>query len=246
MNFKEDLTCKYCNEIYKDPITFACGDSICKHHVEELSRLNNSANKFMCPICNEESSNSNFKVNKFMQKMVENEFHKFQIDSKYKDTLESFKNEIQKLETVLKDPENLIYEEISELKRQVDLDREIVKSKIDDLADGMLKKLEYYEAKLKEECKSLDLKHYNELVDLSKSKLVDYEKCLSLFSSTKEERDEKRSQSETVINMLKFKINEAKKDFFFNITLKYKATEANIQDWFGKLKIKVCVFYLYQ
>lgn len=244
MNFKEDLTCKYCNDIYKQPITFACGDSVCKHHIEELS-LNNSANKFMCPICNEENSTSNFKVNKFMQKMVENEFHKFQIDSKYKDTLEGFKNEIKKLETVLKDPENLIYEEISELKRQVDLDREMVKSKIDDLADGMIKKLEYYEGKLKAECKSLDLRHYNEFMNLSKSKLVDYEKCLSLFSSTKEERDEKRSQSEIVINMLKLKINEAKRDFFFNITLKYKATEANVEDWFGKLKIKVYMLFLY-
>ena len=37
MNIKEDLTCKYCREIYKNPITLiCCGDNICKQHIEEL------------------------------------------------------------------------------------------------------------------------------------------------------------------------------------------------------------------
>ena len=37
-----------------------------------------------------------------MQKVVENEFHKFEIDSKYKQKLNNFKAEIQKLKKILR------------------------------------------------------------------------------------------------------------------------------------------------
>jgi hypothetical protein len=41
MNIKEELTCKYCNEVYKNPITLnCCGENICKQHVEELTSNN--------------------------------------------------------------------------------------------------------------------------------------------------------------------------------------------------------------
>jgi hypothetical protein len=69
MNIKEELTCKYCNDIYNIPITLACGDSICKHHIEELIS-SNSPNKFSCPLCNEEIINQNFSVNKCIKKWL--------------------------------------------------------------------------------------------------------------------------------------------------------------------------------
>ena len=36
MNAKEHLTCNYCNEIYKQPITLLCGDNLCKQPIDEL------------------------------------------------------------------------------------------------------------------------------------------------------------------------------------------------------------------
>jgi hypothetical protein len=71
MNIKEKLTCVYCNEISKNPITLnCCGDSICKHHIEELV-ANSSSNKFMCPLCNEENAAQHLKVNKLVQSLLE-------------------------------------------------------------------------------------------------------------------------------------------------------------------------------
>ena len=120
MNIKERLTCKYCNNIYKDPITLTCcGDNLCKQHIEELTS-SNSPNGFPCPLCNERNTNQNLRISKLIQDLLEIEAHKFQIDPKYERVLDSFRTEISNLETAINDPENEIYEQINELKRQVD------------------------------------------------------------------------------------------------------------------------------
>ena len=56
-----------------------------------------------------------------------------------------------------------------ELKRQVDLNREELKSQIDKLADGLIKQLESFEAEFKSEYKEkVDLEHYKGLIETSK------------------------------------------------------------------------------
>ena len=240
MNIKDELTCKHCNEIYTNPITLTCcGENFCKQHVAELT-LNYSSNKFTCPLCNQENSNQNLNVNKLIQKMVENELHKFQINSKYRETLESLKHEVRKMETILKDPENVIYEEISELKRQVDLDRERLKSEIDELADGLIKQLEEYEAKFKKEYKvNVDFDVYNGLLDSYRKQLAEYEKCLNLFSTNYRERKNRKKSSEKVINRLQYKINEVKKKLFSNLSITFKPITSTIKDLFSQLIVKV-------
>ena len=156
MNAKEKLTCKYCGNIYKNPITLTCGDSICKHHIEELVSKNPS-NKFSCPLCFNENMNQNFSVNKLIQDMLENDLHKFKIDSKLKKIYENLKVEVEHLEQILNNPDNVIYEQLNELKRQVYLDRERLKNEIDTLADGLIEQLEMYEKKFKSEYDSNDL-----------------------------------------------------------------------------------------
>ena len=151
MNFKEELKCKYCHEIYTNPIALnCCGETICKPHIDEIFS-NKSTNKCKCPLCDQEIKNQSFSVNKLVQKMLTTELHKLEVDSKYKQTLDNLKTEIQKLETILKDPETKIYEEISELKRKVDLDREQLKIEIDNQANDLIQQLDSYEHKFKTE-----------------------------------------------------------------------------------------------
>ena len=154
--------------------------------------------------------------------------------------LNNLKKEIGDLETILKDPENIIYEEISELKRQVDLNREQLKSQIDELADDLIHQLETYEKKFKSESKiNLDLERFSSLVSSSKQQLIQYEKCLNLFSTKKEERDEMSNQSEKNIKMLQSKSKELRDRLFSNVCIKYKPMGNRIEDSFGKLIIKV-------
>ena len=59
-----------------------------------------------------------------------------EVDSKFEKIYENLKTEIGNLD---------------ELKRQVDLDREKLKSEIDDLADGFIQQLQSYEKKFEAE-----------------------------------------------------------------------------------------------
>ena len=240
MNIKERLTCKYCNNIYKDPITLTCcGDNICKQHIEELTSTNTS-NKFKCPLCDEENVKQNFKVNKLIQDLLESNLHKFDVDSKFKIIFDSLKTEIHNLEAVLKDPENIIYEEINELKRQVNLDRENLISQIDKQAKDLIQQLESYETRFKTEYKTnVDLQHYNSLIQSSKKQLEEYEKCLNLFSSTYKEKKEESLQSEKIIKVLQPEIAELRNKLFSYLSLTYKPFKGNMEDLYGQIIIKV-------
>ena len=240
MNIKENLTCKYCNQFYNEPITLSCcGESMCKQHINELLSIDNS-NTFLCPFCNEQNLNQNFTVSKIIQNFLDIEAHKFTIEAKYERVFTHFKTEIRNFETILNEPENFIYEEINELKRQVDLDREKTKSEIDRLADDLIQQLEKFEKQFKTEYKSnVDMKHFISLVETSKQQLKEYERFLSLLSTNSEERDKQSKQSEIKINNLQSKIKELKRNLFSNKLITYKAMEMKIQDLYGKLVIKV-------
>ena len=240
MNIKDKLTCKCCNEILKNPITLnCCGDNICQQHLNELIS-SNSSNRFMCPLCNKENLNQLFHINNLIQSLLEVELHMFKINPIYDSVLNNLKKEIGNLVSILKDPENYIYEEISELKRQVDLDRERLKIQIDELANDLIQQLESYEKRFKSEYKAkVDLEHYNGLVESSKKQLVEYERCLSLFSIEKEDRYAKRIESEKMIDKLRPEIKELKEKLLANLSISYRPMEKTAADFFGKLTVKV-------
>ena len=240
MNINERLTCKCCNKIYNNPVALACGDTVCRHHIDELISNNSSSKKFTCPLCNEENSIQNLKVNKLIQSLLEIELHEFKMNPIYETVLDNLKKEIANLETILKDPENYIYEQISELRRQVDLDRENFKSQIDELADVLIQQLESFEKRFKSEYKAnVNLQHYNGLVESSKKQLIEYERCLGWFSTTTEERYGKRVESEKLIDELQPITNELKEKLFSNLSLTYESTKIEKADFFGKLIITV-------
>ena len=245
MNLKEKYTCKYCNQILKDPITLnCCADNICKQHILEL-RSSSSSNVFWCPLCNEQNSNQSLMSNRLIQSMLDIEAYKFEIDPKYEKIFESFKAEIENLEAVLNDPDNVIYEQINELKRQVDLNREDLKSHIDALADKLIQQLESYGNQFRAEYKTkVDMKHYISLGETSKKQLNEYKKYLNLLSSKAEERDKKSRQSENLIKNLHFKIEELRENLFSNKSITYEPFRLNRSELIGSLKIKLIFFFL--
>ena len=245
MNIKEKLACNYCHEVSKHQINLiCCGKRVCKQHIDELVN-ENSTNKFSCPVCLQENSNQNFHCDELIESLVEMELHKFKLNPKYEIVMNNFKLEIQELESILKEPENIIYEEIRELKRLVDLDRENLKIQIDTLADGLIQRLETYEKKFKAEYNSkIDFDKYADLVESSKNKLKEFEKCLNLFSVEKEERDEKTSEIEKTTEHLRPKINNLKQELFSNLTFTYEPMAKNTDELFGKLIVEVGFFKL--
>ena len=245
MNIKEKLTCSYCHDLFNQPITLiCCNKNICKLHIYELVRDSSSFNTFSCPLCNQDNKNQNFNVNEIIEDLIEIELHKFKLDPKYKITRDNLKMEIESLEAIVQDPENIIYEEIRELKRQVDLDRESLKHEIDTQADGLIQQLESYEKRFKAEYKSnIDLEKCNGLVESYRVQLNEFEDCLNLFSVEKEERDMRTNEINQTINILQKNIMDIKNELFSNLAISYKPMENNLNGQFEKLIIEVKINY---
>ena len=107
MNIKEEFTCKICKQIYTDPITLnCCGENICKKHIEKIM----SRDKFTCLLCQEENFNQKLNVNKFVEKLISKGLHKYEIDSKYQETLNKLEKEVDKIEAILNNHEEIIHE----------------------------------------------------------------------------------------------------------------------------------------
>ena len=103
--------------------------------------------------------------------------------------------------------------------------------------EAVLKEFGTYEKKFKSEYKSnIDLKHYNDLVESSRKQLAEYQKCLSLISTDREERDKATNQSEQVIDMLQSKIKKAKNNIFSNLSIRYESYDFNL-DYYIYIKI---------
>ena len=237
MNMKEEYTCKICKQIYNDPITlYCCGENICMKHIEKIM----SSNKFTCLLCKEENYHQKLIVNKFMQKLIAKGLHQYEIDSKYQETLNKLEKEVEKIEAILMDPELFIFEEISGLKRQVELERVKLKSQIDERANYFIQQLESYEAKFKTEYKAnVDFEHYYSLVKPSRNLLKEYENCLNLFSTKHQEREENNIQSEKIIKYLQLANKQLRNGLCSNFSISYRPFKENILDLYGLIICKV-------
>ena len=73
---------------------------------------------------------------------------------------------------------------------KLDLDIDSTKNEIDKQAVLLIQQLKSNEKIFKAKCKaSVDLEEYNDLIESTRKKLIELEKCLNLFSAKKEERD---------------------------------------------------------
>jgi hypothetical protein len=142
------------------------------------------------------------------------------------------------LEKAEKDPDSIICESISELKRQVDLDREQLKEKIDKQANEIIKKLESFEIEFKIESKTRVKSVFDD--DFKKSlsnQLQEYEKTLNSIAKTNEERENKRLDIEETLKILELKQTQFKTKLFSNKSIKYEPFSKNTGDLFGILDV---------
>ena len=115
-----------------------------------------------------------------------------------------------------------------------------MKSQIDGLADELIQRLESYERRFKAEFKTnLDIERFNDLLRSAQQQSVEYEKFLNLFSTEKEEQNEKRFKYGKLINKLQSEIKDVKAKLFSNLSFSFKPSQNNVQDFFGELIIEV-------
>ena len=152
--FQDLLKCAMCNQTFTGaPIVLECCNvNICEHHIEDNSTTNRKRKLFTCSLCeapHDMTNNKKFALNKTIEKLLEIEIPKCanfgEIFNKTTEEIKNLEFSSQKLNDLIKDPKNFIFETVAKLKRDVDLRREKIKEKLDEISNEMINKLDNYQ-----------------------------------------------------------------------------------------------------
>jgi hypothetical protein len=169
------LKCAMCKETFTSApvILNCCYQTVCESHIVNDEVANNKKRKlFTCVLCDtsHEMNNKIFVPNKTVEQLLEMELIKeMQIGKEknlgavYDETIKEIKNlemSLQKINDLIKDPENFIYERISFLENCVDLRKENLKERIDKISNEMIQKLKNFQQECYENIEKLNLENH--------------------------------------------------------------------------------------
>jgi len=149
--WKLSLTCSNCSKIFKDPVELPCEDFICKEHLEEKDVL--KQNKITCVECKQhfEVKGNTFKTVKLIQKQLDNKVYLNNEEKSLKQNIEETIHILNKMYeefNMSKTGLDLdVHNHFQEVRLQIDMHREKLKEKIDDIYMEMIDKTKDFEAK---------------------------------------------------------------------------------------------------
>lgn len=172
MSLKQDLICSNCSKILDKPIILPCSDTICMHHLNEANVI--KENKIKCLTCKEEfnlSDNASLiRPNKGLQKLIDNERY---LSDEEKNLKLSIENDLDILSKLFDEFRQIkvkldlaCHEHLAEVRRKIDLHREELKARIDDIAIEMIEQTKRFEAT---QAASLNKKFEQTLADAESS-----------------------------------------------------------------------------
>jgi hypothetical protein len=166
------LKCAMCKEIFTSApvILSCCYQTVCESHIVNNEAANNKKRKlFTCTLCDKshETNNKIFAPNKTVEQLLEMQIIKEveigkekNLGAVYDETIKEIENlemSLQKINDLIKDPENFIYERISLLENCVDLRKESLKARIDLISNEMIQKLKNFQRECYENIEKLNL-----------------------------------------------------------------------------------------
>ena len=142
------LICEFtgCKLILDNPVTMPCGNSICKHHLEQFEQSNQKCNCFFCGEQHEIPKNG-FGVNIALLTIIQNCYELDPIRSMIIKTFNELSQSVG--EYVSLDPNVYIYDNFAEIRNKVDLHREESIKEIHERSDEIIRQLKEKE----EQCK---------------------------------------------------------------------------------------------
>ena len=160
---KRHFNCGLCSQLPVDPITLPCGNTICQLHISDLlERRFKRKNTFICESCLDEHvvPEYGYVLNKKIKSASDIKLNSFNVEigvfDECKKTLEEAKATLAELETISNDPDSYLYEYFEEIKRQVDLRRDYLKLKIDNISYEIIESIETTHFHLKKLSKEVD------------------------------------------------------------------------------------------
>ena len=183
---KSSLTCSYCSKIFKNPIELPCDDLICKEHLNAKEVV--QKNKIKCSTCKQEFEvkNHDLKSNKSIQKQINDRVYlneeEISLKQKIEDSIKIFYQMYEEF-TLSKTKLDLeCHNHFDEIRRKIDVQREDLKEKIDDIYVEMIEKtkeaektyLKSLDEKLSSSLKSFEIKTIDEYLNKTEETFLEY------------------------------------------------------------------------
>ena len=193
------LTCKYCNNVYNNPIYLPCHKTMCRAHVNELSK-DNKMSAIKCFFCKSEHE---IPPNGFLENEMATGFLNSRITltkqaTEYKIELDKAFTEVNEVvkefEKELNQMEAFSAEHFLGIRNKIDEQKNSVKLQIDKIVDKMKQEVDECESVYKEKLKSF-----------KSEEIVNKDKIKKFTASNDEMKKSKLSEINNCINRLRFK-----------------------------------------
>ena len=133
------VTCKVCNKIFVEPVDLPCSNSICKSHLNQFK-------KEYCIFCStrhfNDEDNHDAKPNEDLSQTLAKNFHLTEQEKKIKEEIERIFLDTKFLTEILNfketESEKYCFDHFAKLTNSIDLQREELKLKIDDIAERLI------------------------------------------------------------------------------------------------------------
>ena len=155
LNLKSDFTCKTCNKILNEPISVPCTClSICKLHVDNLN-VKTKATSMTCQFCKKKFDipKDGFPENKMIKSLIEKEIHLSDEEKALKVGFSKCFNDMDRLlndfKTKTAQIQAIQLDHFANLRKSIDVRRDSLIQKINQLSEETIKKVNESEERLK-------------------------------------------------------------------------------------------------
>lgn len=156
--------CALCNRLLTDPVTLECGYNVCCSHLNIVL----GSSSYFCDLCHQLHFISKLKLHT-NQDVLNSLVKKLQSDPL--SLIDEASETLQKMDTA--DPEYFVYEYFEDLKRQVDLRREKLKTEIDEHSDKLIQTIAERQADYMESARVIKQKGLDKTVSAELNKAID-------------------------------------------------------------------------
>ena len=247
MSEKSDFVCSFCLKILKNPINLPCFDMICENHLREANVLKKKC--IECPTCKRTFNTDihEFVPNKIVRNLLEKQIFLNEEEKSLKKSLEKSLQECFELSEnyhlAKNDLDLKSHQHFSEIRFQMDLHREKLIEKIDEIYLEMIEKTKKAEATfLKNIDKKWDKKNIltimtNKTFEEEKEEINEKFREKDLIINPLKEKQKHQEETVSQINSNINKMSQTLEDLKATNEFKPNSTSFEDQDSFGSLKL---------